>query len=113
MDSVGAVLGLLLGVALLGWTQAITWQNASWPFRLVLWLSVIPGFPAVIAFLTLVKDPAHSLNPALRSFTSFRGLPSRFKRYLSAVGIFGIGEFSHSLLILAAPQLLAPSHGVV
>lgn len=113
MDTTGAVLGPLLGVALLGWAQAKTWQDASGPFRLVLWLSVIPGFFAVLAFLTLVRDPAHSPNPALRFFTSLRGLPSRFKRYLCAVGVFGIGDFSHSLLILAATQLLTPAHGVV
>jgi MFS family permease len=113
MDTVGAVLGPLLGGALLGWAQAIALEDASGPFRLVLWLSVIPGFLAVLAFLTLVKDPAHSPNPALRFFTSLRGLPSRFKRYLGAVGVFGIGEFSHSLLILAATQPLTPSRGVV
>lgn len=113
MDTVGAVLGPLLGVALLGWAQTWTWQDPSGPFRLVLWMSVIPGVLAVVAFLTLVKDPAHSPNPALRFFTSIRGLPTQFKHYLGAVGVFGIGDFSHSLLILAATQLLTPSHGVV
>ena len=67
----------------------------------------------MVAFLILVKDPAHSPNPALRLFTSLRGLPSRFKRYLGAVGLFGLGDFSHSLLILAATQLLTPAYGVV
>ena len=37
----------------------------------------------------------------------------RFKRYLAAVGIFGMGDFSNSLLILAATQLLTASMGVV
>jgi hypothetical protein len=100
-------------VALLGWAQGLSWQDSSGPFRIVLWVSVIPGVLAVLAFLTLVRDPAHSPNPALKFFTSLRGLPSRFKRYLGAVGIFGIGDFSHSLLILAATQLLTPSLGVV
>ncbi len=113
MDTVGAVLGPLLGVALLGWAQTWRWQDPSGPFRLVLWVSVIPGFLAVLAFLTLVKDPAHSPNLALRFFTSIRALPGRFKRYLAAVGVFGSGDFSHSLLILAATQLLTPTYGVV
>jgi hypothetical protein len=51
--------------------------------------------------------------PALRFFHSLRGLPVRFKRYLAAVRIFGIGEFSHSVRILAASQLLTASMGVV
>jgi MFS family permease len=114
MDGVGAVVGPLLGVALLGWSQqAIFWHDPSGPFRVVLWMSVIPGVLAVIAFLTLVQDPAHSPNPALRFFASLGGLPPRFKRYLAAVGVFGIGDFSHSLLVLAATQLLTPSLGIV
>lgn len=114
MDGVGAVAGPLLGVALLGWSQqVISWHDPSGPFRVVLWVSVIPGVLAVIAFLILVQDPAHSPNPALRFFASLAGLPARFKRYLAAVGVFGIGDFSHSLLILAATQLLTPSLGIV
>ena len=68
---------------------------------------------AVLAFLTLVKDPEHSPNPGLRFFTALRELPGQFKNYLRAVGIFGLGDFSHSLLILAATTLLTPSMGVV
>ncbi|MGW8307397.1 MAG: MFS transporter [Achromobacter pulmonis] len=112
-DTIGAVIGPLLGVALLGWAQGIHWSDEAGPFRLVLWLSVIPGAFAVLAFLTLVKDPEHSPNPALKFFSSLRGLPTQFKRYLGAVGIFGIGDFSHSLLILAATTLLTHSLGVI
>lgn len=112
-DTLGAVLGPLLGVAILGWVQPWQWDDAAGPFRFVLWLSVIPGVLAVLAFLTLVKDPQHSPNPALKFFSSLRGLPTRFKRYLGAVGIFGIGDFSHSLLILAATTLLSASMGMV
>ena len=112
-DTIGAVLGPLLGVALLGFAQGLHWEDASGPFRLVLWLSVVPGVLAVLAFLTLVQDPHHSPNPALKFFSTLRGLPARFKRYLGAVGIFGIGDFSHSLLILAATSLLTPAMGVI
>lgn len=113
MDTVGAVVGPLLGVALLGWAQGRAWEDPAGPFRVVLWFSILPGALAVLAFLTLVKDPEHSPNPALQFFRALRGLPSRFKRYLGAVGLFGIGDFSHSLLILAATQLLTSSMGVV
>lgn len=112
-DTIGAVLGPLLGVALLGWAQGLNGHAASFPFRFVLWLSIIPGLLAVLSFFIMVQDPEHSPNPALKFFQSLRGLPPRFKRYLAAVGIFGIGDFSHSLLILAATQLLTASMGVV
>lgn len=113
MDTTGAVVGPLLGVALLGWAQSMPWADPSGPFRVVLWLSVLPGVLAVIAFLVFVKDPAHSPNPALKFMGTLRELPDLFKRYLRAVGIFALGDFSHSLLILAATQLLTPAHGVV
>ena len=113
MDTIGAVVGPLLGVFLLGWAQGLAWEDAASSFRIVLWLTLIPGALAVLAFLTLVKDPEHSPNPALKFASALRGLPARFKRYLAAVGIFGIGDFSHSLLILAATQLLTPKMGVI
>jgi MFS family permease len=112
-DTVGAVLGPLLGVALLGLAQGWHWSDEAGPFRFVLWLSLIPGGLAVVSFLTLMQDPQHSPNPALTFLGSLRGLPPRFKRYLGAAGLFGIGDFSHVLLILAATTLLMPSMGVV
>lgn len=112
-DTVGAVLGPLLGVALLGLAQGWHWSDDTGPFRFVLWLSLIPGLLAVLSFLTLVQDPRHSPNPALKFFGSLRGLPGQFKRYLGAVGLFGVGDFSHALLILAATTLLTPSMGLV
>ncbi|HET6375964.1 MAG TPA: MFS transporter [Methylocella sp.] len=113
MDTIGAVAGPLLGVALLGWAQHFAWEAAASAFRLVFWLTLIPGVLAVLAFLVLVRDPEQSPNPAMNFLTALRGLPARFKRYLKAVGIFGTGDFSHSLLILAATQLLTPSMGLV
>lgn len=112
MDTIGAVAGPLLGVVLLGWFQTWGLNDPAQPFRFVLWLSVMPGVLAVLAFLILVKDPERSANPDLTFFSALRGLPARFKRYLGAVGLFGSGDFSHSLLILAAAQLLIPSMGV-
>jgi MFS family permease len=113
MDTLGAVLGPLFGVALLGWSQGLAWDDPSGPFRLVLWASVIPGMLSVLAFLILVRDPEYTPNPALRFVTALRDLPSRFKRFLRAVGVFGLGDFSHSLLILAATQWLTPHYGIV
>jgi MFS family permease len=114
MDTVGAIFGPLLGIALLGWAQGFGWDDpAAAAFRMVFWLTLIPGLLAVLAFLTLVCDPEHSPNPALKLFSTLKGLPARFKRYLGAVGIFAAGDFSHSLLILAATTLLTPSMGVI
>lgn len=112
-DTIGAVVGPLLGVALLGWAQGLHWESPADPFRLVFWMTLVPGALAVLAFLALVHDPEQSPNPALEFYSTLRNLPARFKRYLAAVGIFGVGDFSHSLLILAATQLLTPAMGLV
>lgn len=113
MDTGGAIAGPLLGVALLGWAQGLAWADAAGPFRLVFWLTLVPGILAVVAFLVLVRDPERAPNPALRLATALGGLPPRFRRYLGAVGLFGSGDFSHALLILAATHLLTPDLGVV
>jgi len=113
MDTVGAVAGPLLGFYALGWAQGLTWKSAADPVRFVFWLTLVPGVLAVLAFLFVVRDPEQSPNPALKFFSTLRELPARFKRYLTAVGIFGFGDFSHSLLILAATQLLTPSMGII
>lgn len=113
MDSVGAVAGPLIGVAVLGWAQPHAWSDDSGPFRLVLWVSPIPGVLAVLAFTLLVNDREIVPNPTLTFAGALRGVSSRFRRYLAAVGMFGLGDFSHTLLILAATQLLGDSMGLV
>lgn len=113
MDTLGAVAGPLLGVALLGWAQGFGWADDAAPFRFVFWLTLIPGILGALAFLLLVQDRGFLPNPGLTLRTAVGGLPRQFRRYLRAVGIFGAGDFSHSLLILAATTLLTPSMGVV
>ncbi len=64
--------------------------------------------------LAAFKDSVHSPNPTRKFFSTMRGLPKRFERYLGAVGLlFRIGDCSRSLLILAATTLLTASMGLV
>jgi MFS family permease len=42
---------------------------------------------------------------------SLRALPRRFRTFLVAVGVFGAGDFAHTMLILLAAQKLAPTVG--
>jgi MFS family permease len=112
-DTLGAVLGPLLGVALLAWAQTLSLADASGPFRLVFWLTLIPGVLSVLSFVLLVRDDRSALNPHLRLGAALRSMPGPFRRYLAAVGVFGLGDFSPLLLILAATELLTPRYGVV
>jgi MFS family permease len=112
-DTIGAVVGPLLGVAFLSWAQSVRLDDPSQAFRLVFWLAIIPGVLSMLSFAFLVKDDESRPNPALRFWASVGCFPAEFRRYLAAVGIFGIGDFSHALLILAATELLTPSMGVL
>jgi MFS family permease len=112
-DTVGAVGGPFLGIAMLSWAQGLHSTNGPAPFRLVFWLTLIPGVLSVLSFALLVKDDRRQPNPAMRFWTTIRNLPSHFRRYLLAVGVFGVGDFAHTLLILAGTQLLTPSMGLV
>lgn len=106
-DTVGAVCGPLLGVALLGLAQSWQFHDASEPFRFVFWIALIPGVLSVLSFALLVRDDRSQPNRKLRFWATIRGFPSSFRRYLAAVGVFGMGDFAHTLLILAATQLLS------
>jgi MFS family permease len=74
--------------------------------------TLVPGILAVLTFGFLVREtPSH--RPAAGSFWfGVRQLPPPFRRFLFAVGIFGLGDFSHTLLILFATQVLTPAHGL-
>lgn len=112
-DTLGAVAGPLLGAGLLTWLHGRQFADATTPFRVVFWLSLIPGFLSVLSFALLVREPARVPNHALRFHAAVRSLSADFRRYLVAVGVFGIGDFAHTLLILAAVQQLAPAMGTV
>ncbi len=112
-DTVGAVLGPLFAAAALPWLAARFAGDPLAPFRWLFLLSVIPGVLSgmvVLAFVTEQRSAGHSVP---RFLATLRGLPSGFKRYLVGVGIFGAGDFAHTLLIMGAAHVLAPTYGVV
>lgn len=111
-DSIGAVIGPSLGVVLLAAMQAAMPAGAVGPFRWVLWLTLIPGALSVLSFAMLVRDERSVANPRATFRQSIRELPPGFRRYLGAVGLFGAGDYAHTLLILAATQLLRGRFGL-
>lgn len=113
MDSIGAIVGPGLGVVLLGWLQISHPLDQAAPFRLVFLCTLVPGILSVLSFAVLVKDDRTLPIKTLRFWSSLRELPQRYRRFLAAAGVFGVGDFSHSLLILAVTQLLTPEMGVI
>ncbi|HWB83398.1 MAG TPA: MFS transporter [Bryobacteraceae bacterium] len=109
-DTAGAVLGPLIGVWLL---RVLPRADAAEPFRGVFLFSLIPGLIAVASMVFLVKERRRPIDLTSRFWSSVRNLPSDYRRLLNGVGLFGAGDFAHTLLVLAAVQLLAPEHGLV
>jgi MFS family permease len=111
-DTLGAVVGPLLGVGLLAVLQGRIDADAAAPYRWIFWLTVIPGVLSVLTFAWLVAEPRRPASPALRFWQTVGSFPGRFRRFLLGVGIFGLGDFAPTLLILAATTQLTPSHGL-
>jgi MFS family permease len=110
-DTLGAIAGPLLGAALIAWMPARWFAGLDEPYRVVFLLTLVPGLGAALAFALLIREQRFTPKPGLRLGASVQALPVGFRKYLVGVGLFGLGDFSHALLILAAAVLLAPTHG--
>jgi MFS family permease len=109
-DTTGAILGPLLSVTLLAHFEA---QHSipSHAFRTIFLISVIPGMAAALAFGLMIRETPRA-RQARHFVTGLRGLPTRFRRFLVGVGLFGMGDYARTLMILAATELLTPRFGV-
>lgn len=100
-DSLGAVLGPALSLLLVA---------RAFPLRGVFVVSLVPGVLAAAMIGLGVRERARQARPVAGSLAQRVGaLPRPFRRYLIAVGLFGMGDFSNTLLILWA----AGSSGVL
>jgi enolase len=110
-DTIGAVVGPLLGVAAIGLLHG-RFADPSMPFRVAFLLTLVPGLGSALAFALMVREQRRAPNHELRFWRSIRGLPRAYRRFLVGVFVFGLADFAPTLLILRATDLLAPVHGV-
>ncbi|MCX8109381.1 MAG: MFS transporter, partial [Verrucomicrobiae bacterium] len=103
MDTLGAIAGPALAVCML----ALVEHN----HRILFGLTLIPGFAAAASMAFLVKERQREPVGYFSFLQGLRGLPGRFKSFLLAVGVFGAGDFAHSMLILLATDRLSGSLG--
>lgn len=104
MDTVGAIAGPLTAL----WLLKATNHN----YRAVFLWTLVPGLIAVTSFWLLVRECPIESRKQQSFLSGLRALPAAFRRFLFGVGIFGAGDFSHTLLILYATRMLAPAHGM-
>jgi MFS family permease len=109
-DTAGAVLGPLIGVGLLA---TLPRPNVSAPYRAIFLVSLIPGMLAAASIVFLVRETRTAGSPRRRLWVSVRTMPRPYVRFLTGVGLFGMGDFAHTLLTLAAAQLLMPGYGAL
>jgi MFS family permease len=99
MDSIGAVIGPLLAVALM----AIFLGDID----TVLWFAVAPGFIAVALIVFFVREPAqverHARLPISRAGLASLGRP--FWMVVIVGGLLSLARFSEAFLILRGSQL--------
>jgi MFS family permease len=103
MDTFGAVVGPASATALL----VALHHNYSHVF----FLTLIPGLLAAVAIAFLVKEQERTHVPYISFGERLGALPKSFRKFLLAVGLFGAGDFAHTMLILLATQKLAPAYG--
>jgi MFS family permease len=104
MDTVGAIAGPLTAL----WLLEIT--NHSYR-KIFLW-TLVPGFVAVLVFWVLVRERVAGPRPQRSFLLGLKALPIPFRKFLVGVGVFGAGDFSHTMLILYASRTLAAEHGL-
>lgn len=109
-DTLGAILGPLAAVLLLAWGTSRGLPSLPLHRTLIAW-TLVPGVLSGLAFAWLVRERSRSHPKRLSFRHALSQMPGRFRGYLVSVGVFGAGDYAHTLLILAATQLLTPTLG--
>lgn len=100
MDNLGAIVGPLLAIVLVG-AVGVRWAIA---------LSVIPGLLAALAIVYAIR---HTTAPSVREHRPIRirvrpVLRGRLGRFMAGVAAFEVGNCATTLLILRATELFQP-----
>ena len=103
MDTCGAIIGPSIALSLIG----------VMTLRHIFLIAFIPGAMTVLIVLFVLKDVPRQPQPGLKMWTSLKNLPSAFWRYVVGVGVFGLGNFAHTLLVLRVVTILTPHYGAV
>lgn len=74
-------------------------------------LTLVPSLLAAAFIAFAVKEKTRMPVPHITFGARLRMLPASYRRFLIAVGLFGAGDFAHTMLILLATQQLTPQLG--
>jgi len=105
MDTLGAIVGPITALLLL--------PAVHHHYPTLFAFTLIPGLLATALIAFVVKEKERKPVAHVSFGESLRALPARFRKFLVAVGLFGAGDFAHTMLILLAVQKLTPTLGTV
>jgi MFS family permease len=104
MDTMGAIAGPAIAFFLV----------KSMALRSIFLVALIPSVLAFLTIVLLVRETRKSNHEGHTHFlVSMKGLPRNFRFFLIAVGVFGLGNFADSMLILRATGILSPINGAL
>jgi MFS family permease len=101
MDTAGAIAGPLIAMSLIGLLS----------FHSIFLVAFLPALLAVVSMTFLVQDKIREPGRTARFRAGLGLLPPSFRLFLVSAGVFGLGNFAHTLLILRASELLTRDHG--
>jgi MFS family permease len=96
MDYLGAVIGPLLCLALVG--------GLGFSERSIFFIASIPALCAALLILA-VREPLAAAGKATTSRSSFKGFTRQFKLFLIVAAVFGLANSANAFLILRAKEL--------
>lgn len=96
-DNMGAFLGPIVAVFLL--------YTFHVPIRSIFYLAFIPGMIAVSLIFFIKEKKVDFASKASLDVTSKIKLPTSYWKYISAIGLFGIGNVGNSFLILQTKSI--------
>jgi MFS family permease len=103
MDTLGAIIGPLTALVII--------HLSGYNYRLLFACTLVPGILAAAVIAFLVKERERAPVQHISFGERLRLLPAPYRKFLVAVGLFGAGDFAHTMLILLATQKLAPQIG--
>jgi MFS family permease len=102
MDTLGAIIGPLLALVLI----------RLLPLHLIFIVACIPVLLACFIIIFAIQEVKTPHSKMIIRSEHMHHLSTSFKRYVMAVGIFGLGNCAVSLFILRSITLLNPSFGI-
>ncbi len=96
MDTLGALVAPILALGLL---------QIGVSYRQIFALALIPGTLAALAIAFFVSEAKRPPQPERTLLADVRRLPRSFALFLLIAGVFGLGQFAPTLLVLRATEL--------